>query len=67
VIPTTNDLPRLRLNVETKTKRTLHSSRQLSFNELKNAKKSCAAYYPFCSQLTLLHGCAVDERSGGGI
>jgi len=30
VIPTTN--------VETKTKRTLHSSRRLSFNELTNAK-----------------------------
>jgi len=27
-----------RLNVETKTKRTLHSSRRLSFNELTNAK-----------------------------
>jgi len=38
VIPTTNALPRWRLNVETKTKRTLHSSRRLSFNELMNAK-----------------------------
>jgi len=38
VIPTTNALPRWRLNVETKTKRTLHSSRRLSFNELANAK-----------------------------
>ena len=38
VIPTTNARPRWRLNVETKTKRTLHSSRRLSFNELKNAK-----------------------------
>jgi len=38
VIPTTNGLPRWRLNVETKTKRTLHSSRRLSFNELTNAK-----------------------------
>ena len=28
----------LRLNVETKTKRALHSSRRLSFNELTNAK-----------------------------
>jgi len=37
VIPTTNVLPRSRLNVETKTKRTLHSSRPLSFNELTNA------------------------------
>jgi len=40
VNPTTNDLPRWRLNVETKTKRTLHSSRQLSFNKLTNAKKN---------------------------
>ena len=38
MIPTTNALPRWRLNVETKTKRTLHSSRRLSFNELTNAK-----------------------------
>jgi len=28
----------MKLNVEMKTKRTLHSSRLLSFNELKNAK-----------------------------
>ena len=39
VIPMTNALPHWRLNVETKTKRTLHSSRRLSFNELKNVKK----------------------------
>jgi len=38
VIPMTNVLPRWRLNVETKTKRTLHSSRRLSFNEFTNAK-----------------------------
>jgi len=38
VIPTTNAPPRWRLNVETKTKCTLHSSRRLSFNELMNAK-----------------------------
>ena len=38
VIPTTNALPRWRLNVETKTESTLHSSRLLSFNELTNAK-----------------------------
>ena len=38
VIPTTNALPRWRLNVGTKTKRTLYSSRRLSFNELTNAK-----------------------------
>ena len=31
-------LPLWRLNVETKTKRTLYSSRRLSFNELTNAK-----------------------------
>jgi len=37
VIPATNALPRWRLNVETKTKRTLHGSRRLSFNELTNA------------------------------
>ena len=34
----TNALPRLRLNVKTKTKRTLYGSRRLSFNELTNAK-----------------------------
>ena len=39
MIPTTNALPHWRLNVETNTKRTLHTSRRLSFNELKNAKK----------------------------
>jgi len=38
VIPTTNALPRWMLNVETKTKRMLHSSRWLSFNEFMNAK-----------------------------
>ena len=38
MIPATNALPRWRLNVETKTKRTLHSSRRLSFNELTKAK-----------------------------
>jgi len=38
VILTTDVLPRWRMNVETKTKRTLHSSRRLSFNELTNAK-----------------------------
>ena len=32
VIPTTNALPRWRLNIETKTKRTLYSSRRLGFN-----------------------------------
>jgi len=38
VIQTTNALFRCRLNVETKTKRTLHSSRRLSFNELTNER-----------------------------
>jgi hypothetical protein len=38
VIPKTIALPRWRLNVETKTKRTLHSSRRLCCNELMNAK-----------------------------
>jgi len=38
VIPTINALPCWRLNVEMKMKRTLHSSRRLSFNELTNAK-----------------------------
>jgi hypothetical protein len=38
VIPKTNALPRWRLNVETKTKRTLYSSRRLSFNQLTNSK-----------------------------
>jgi len=43
VIPTTNALPRWRLNVETKTKCMLHGSHRLSFNEPTNAKKSCDA------------------------
>ena len=38
VIQTTNALPRWRVNVETKTKRTLQNSRRLGFNELTNAK-----------------------------
>jgi len=38
VIQTTNALPCWRLTVETKTKRKIHSSRRLSFNELTNAK-----------------------------
>jgi len=38
VIPTTNAVPRWRLSDETKTKRTLHSSRRLSFNKLTNTK-----------------------------
>jgi len=48
VIPTTNALSRWRLNVETKTKRTLHSSRRLSFNELTNAENLVlhSSYFP---------------------
>ena len=38
VIPTTNALPRWRLNVVTKTKRMLHCSRLLSVTELTNAE-----------------------------
>jgi len=38
VIPATNALLRWRLNVATKTKRTMHSSPRRSFNELTNAK-----------------------------
>ena len=38
VIPMTNALPHWRLNVEMKTKHTLHSSCRLSFNELTNSK-----------------------------
>jgi len=34
VIPTTNAFPRWSLNVETKSKRTLHSSRRLHFNDI---------------------------------
>jgi len=41
MIPTTNSHPHWRLNVETKTKRTLHSSRRLSFNELTTQKALC--------------------------
>ena len=55
------------VNVETKTKRTLHSSWRLSFNELTNAKKVLCCIAAILSQLTLLYGCALDERSSGGI
>ena len=64
VIATTNALPRWRLNVETKVKLTLRSSRRLSFNELTNAKN---LVLHSSSQLMLLHGCALGERSNGGI
>ena len=66
MIPTTNALLRWRLNVEMKTKLTLHSSRQLSFNELTNAKiLSCIVTILF--QLTLLHSWELDGRFSDGI
>jgi hypothetical protein len=55
------------LNVETKKKRTPHSSRRLSFNELTNANNLVLHSSHFCSQLTLLHDCGLGERSSGGI
>jgi hypothetical protein len=67
VIPTTNAFPRWRLNVETKTKRTLHSGRRFSFNEHTNAKNLVLHSSHFAFKLTLLHGCALGERSNGGI
>ena len=60
VIPTTNFLSRWRLNVETKTKRTLHSSRRLSFNEPKNAKFLCCIVAILLSTDTAAWLC--DER-----
>jgi len=66
MIPTTNALLRWRLNVEMKTKLTLRSSRQLSFNELTNAKiLSCIVTILF--QLTLLHSWELDGRFSDGI
>ena len=62
VIPTTNALPRWRLNVETKRKRTLYSSRRLSLNELTNAKNLVlhfALNWRCCR--------ALGENSSGGI
>ena len=63
--PTTNALPRWRLNVETKTKRTLYSSLRLSFNELTNAKNLGL----HSSHFALNWRCctALGERSSGGI
>ena len=57
--------PRWRLNIETKTKRTLYSSRRLSFNELTNAKKVVL----HSSHFALNWRCctALGERSSGGI
>jgi len=48
-------------------KRTLHSSRRLSFNELTNAKNLVLHSSHFALKLTLLHGCALGKRSSGGI
>ena len=56
MIPTTNAVSRWRLNVETKTKRTLYSSRRLSFNELAKAKN-----------LVLQSSPALGESSSDGI
>jgi len=67
VIPTTNALPRWRMNVETKTKRTLHGSRQLSFNELKKAKNLVLYSSHFALNWRCCHGCALDESSSGDI
>ena len=58
VIPTTNALPLWRLNVETKTKRTLYSSRRLSFNELTNAKNLVL----HSSHFALNWHCSTDVR-----
>ena len=65
VIPTTNALPRWRLNVETKTKRTLYNSRRLSFNELTKAKTLVL----HSSHFALNWRCCttLGERSSGGI
>ena len=65
VIPPTNALPRWRLNVETKTKRTLYSRHRLSFNELTNAKNLVL----HSSHFALNWRCctAIGERSSGGI
>jgi len=63
MIPTTNALPRWRLNVETKTKRTLHSSHRLSFNELMNAKNLVLHSSHFALNWHWLHDCALGEHS----
>ena len=65
VIATTNALPRWRLNVETKRKRTLYCSLRLSINELMNAKNLVL----HSSHFALNWRCctALDERSSGGI
>ena len=65
VIPTTNVLLRWRLNVETKTKRTLYNSRRLSFNELTNAKNLVLHSNHFA--LNWRCCTALGERSSGGI
>ena len=65
VIPTTNALSRWRLNVETKTKRTLYSSRRLSFNELTNAKNLVLHNSHFAFNWRCCT--ALGVRSSGGI
>ena len=66
VIPTTNTVSRWALNVETKTKRALHSSRRLSFNEITNSKNLVLHSSHFALNW---HCCtaALGERSSGGI
>ena len=64
VIPKMNALPRWRLNVETKTKRTLNSSCRLSFNELTNTKNLVLHSSHFALNWRC---CALGERSSGGI
>ena len=65
VIQTTNALTRWRLNVETKTKRTLYNSRRLSFNELTKAKNLVlhSSHFALCWRCCT----ALGERSSGGI
>jgi len=62
----TNAVPLWRLNVETKTKRTLHSSRRLSFNELTNAKNFCCIVAILLSTEAAAR-LALGKRSSGGI
>jgi len=52
-----------RLNIETKTKRMLHSDRRLSFNEVTNTK----THVLHSSNFALKWHCTIGERSSGGI
>jgi len=63
VFPKTNALPRWRLNVETKTKHTLHSSRRLSFNELTNAKNLLL----HSSHFALIYRCCTAVRKASAL